>query len=137
MNVRFPNGFPKYPPKFEFATKIYHINISTQGKIYLPLFASAWSHENTMVDVVDSIAELLEGPILSHAINDDAKTLFLSNENEYNKRAEEWKNAYSKKQFSIQPTDSNFTMVQDQYNNKNIENQEQEEKDIPVKEQKL
>ena len=60
LDVHFPKRYPREPPKIEFKTKIFHLNITDQGRIFLDTLTSKWDGKRKFGDVIDSIIEMLE-----------------------------------------------------------------------------
>ena len=83
------NQYPYKCPKICLVTKIFHMNITSKGTICLATTAE-WNISSNIVDILNEFYELLMCPAPEDGIRDDAKQLFLSNQDLYNKTAREW-----------------------------------------------
>jgi ubiquitin-protein ligase len=70
--------FPDNPPKMQFLTKIYHVNIATTGTICLDVFKEydKWSPMNKFNSVIQSIILLLQFPNPSSPFNVEASRVW-------------------------------------------------------------
>ena len=61
IRITFPNGYPANPPKFEFLTEIWHININ--GKtICLKSLTNEYNPDSTIARLLSQIFMLLNNP---------------------------------------------------------------------------
>ena len=87
LNVSFNDKYPFKPPKVKFITKIYHPNINSNGSICLDILNTNWSPALTLIKVLLSISSLLTDPNSNDPLSKEAANLYLSNKEEYNKKA--------------------------------------------------
>ncbi|GFP82435.1 ubiquitin-conjugating enzyme e2 27 [Phtheirospermum japonicum] len=63
IDISLPNGYPFEPPKMQFATKVWHPNISSQsGAICLDILKDQWSPALTLKTALLSVQALLSAP---------------------------------------------------------------------------
>ncbi|CAA0811295.1 Ubiquitin-conjugating enzyme E2 27 [Striga hermonthica] len=63
IDIILPDGYPFEPPKMQFATKVWHPNISSQsGAICLDILKDQWSPALTLKTALLSIQALLSAP---------------------------------------------------------------------------
>jgi ubiquitin-conjugating enzyme E2 N len=74
------------PPKVVFNTKIYHPNIDNLGRICLDILKDKWSPALQIRAVLLSIQALLSSPNPDDPLNNEAATLWKTDENSALKR---------------------------------------------------
>lgn len=63
LNIKIPNNYPFQPPEIRFATKVWHVNISSvNGFICLDILKDKWSACLTLRTILLSIQVLLSTP---------------------------------------------------------------------------
>ncbi|KAM7480190.1 hypothetical protein LguiA_028403 [Lonicera macranthoides] len=63
IDIVLPDGYPFEPPRMQFATKVWHPNISSQsGAICLDILKDQWSPALTLKTALLSIQALLSAP---------------------------------------------------------------------------
>ncbi|KAG8388120.1 hypothetical protein BUALT_Bualt02G0092700 [Buddleja alternifolia] len=63
IDITLPHGYPFEPPKMQFATKVWHPNISSQsGAICLDILKDQWSPALTLKTALLSVQALLSAP---------------------------------------------------------------------------
>merc|ERR1711945_89790 len=61
LELRFPNDYPFKPPKVEFATKIYHPNVSDAGRFCSCVF-ERWDPGMTVIKLLITMTGFLQDP---------------------------------------------------------------------------
>ncbi|KAJ7957201.1 putative Ubiquitin-conjugating enzyme E2 [Quillaja saponaria] len=63
IDITLPDGYPFEPPKMQFATKVWHPNVSSQsGAICLDILKDQWSPALTLKTALVSVQALLSAP---------------------------------------------------------------------------
>ncbi|RVX18048.1 hypothetical protein VitviT2T_025615 [Vitis vinifera] len=63
IDIVLPDGYPFEPPRMQFATKVWHPNISSQsGAICLDILKDQWSPALTLKTALLSVQALLSAP---------------------------------------------------------------------------
>ena len=96
IQITFPNDYAFKPPDIRFKTKIYHINVTRQGKVCLPEILDEWSPQYTMKDVIGWLDDLIVNPARDGTItNDEMIVEFIDDREAYDQKAAEWTKTYA------------------------------------------
>lgn len=93
IRITFPNGYPDNPPKFEFLTKICHINING-NTICLKSLANEYNPDSTIAGLLSQIFMLLNNPNQNDAFG-TYKQLYIDDYAAYLAKAREMTREYA------------------------------------------
>ncbi|PYH80437.1 UBC-like protein [Aspergillus uvarum CBS 121591] len=102
ISLSIPLLYPSQPPTCRFATKIWHPNVSHDGRICLNLLDEDWSKALSIRTILISVAALLGSPGqfieeggTSSPLRPEAAEMWLENLAEFEKTAQEWTRRYA------------------------------------------
>ena len=95
LNVQFPEGYPHKAPVVKFNPPAYHPNVANDGIPCLETTTSKFSPSLPMSEILKEIVEVIKTPNPSHANDTEAGKLFVTNPEEYKKKAAEWTKKYA------------------------------------------
>ncbi|CAE7174669.1 UBE2D1 [Symbiodinium pilosum] len=104
FQIWFPNNYPNKPPRLKCLTPVYHCNIDARGTVCLDveddLLRLKPSRETEVQELsstrisafclVQALLSLLAAPVPEDGLVADASKLYVSDRQEYNRRAHEW-----------------------------------------------
>lgn len=99
LNVTLPNEYPFKPPVLNFATKIYHPNVTNddKGSMCLGLLRpDTWKPASKLLDVLVFTMGVLEIPDPDDAVEQGIAAEFKDNRSAWEKKAREWTKTYAK-----------------------------------------
>ena len=97
LYVQFDSQYPQQPPTVRFLTPIYHVNISSDGKVCHHLFDRGWSNQTSMIEVFAAIIELLQEPNFDDAVSTEKAQLKLDSPDQYHEQAKQHTKTYANK----------------------------------------
>ncbi|KAK8192587.1 hypothetical protein M8818_007757 [Zalaria obscura] len=93
IEINLPKDYPFKPPVFTFKTKIYHPNVSNDGKgaICLAILRpESWKPPNRLKEVLGQIHQLLREPNPDDAVEASIAGEYKNDRKSYVKTAQEW-----------------------------------------------
>ena len=96
LNITFPDEFPFRPPNVTFATKIFHPNINSDGRICIDILRDRWAASMTIQKVLLSIISLLSAPNPDDPLIPEIAILFKNNRKKFDQTAREWTSVYAR-----------------------------------------
>ena len=97
LNVDFPKDYPYIPPRINFITKIYHLNINPNIGIFRLSKLELWTPAFTITDIVKEILNLMSKPDIYS--NDrqipEIEKIYHSNRTKYENIARDWTKKYA------------------------------------------
>ena len=95
LKLKIPSDYPFKPPNLVFTTKIYHPNVSLDGKICLDILNNAWTAGIFIQKLLLMVISFLNEPNPEHGFNQEALNLYNLNKDVYNKKVKEWTQKYA------------------------------------------
>jgi ubiquitin-conjugating enzyme E2 D len=94
LDIQYPVEYPFKPPTVQFQQRVYHCNISRDGKICLEILQE-WSPATSTEKILDAVWQILKEPNPDSPVQADIAVLYRENRNEYNKKAREFTMMYA------------------------------------------
>jgi ubiquitin-conjugating enzyme E2 D/E len=95
LRITFPTNYPERPPKVNFVTRIYHLNINEQGSISGLDKLKNWLPKFTISNVLADIIDLLEFVNREDPYESKIRSQFLQDVAEYDAKAVAWTHMYA------------------------------------------
>jgi ubiquitin-conjugating enzyme E2 D/E len=95
LEVEFPSDYPFKPPKIKFTTKIFHPNISDDGKICISSLKDDWSPALSLVKVMQQLSSLFSDPNPDDPLAPEVAAIMKENHAEYVRIAREYTQKYA------------------------------------------
>mmetsp|Transcript_37125 Transcript_37125/g.58443 ORF Transcript_37125/g.58443 Transcript_37125/m.58443 type:complete len:498 (-) Transcript_37125:90-1583(-) len=95
LYFQFPPDYPFKPPKVRFSTKIFHMNVNSNGAICLDILKENWSPALTVAKVLLSIRSLMSDPNPDDPLDSFKAQLYLQENERYHREAKEWTKKYA------------------------------------------
>jgi len=100
LHLNFPTDYPFKPPVVNFATKIYHPNVTNddKGSMCLGMLrADQWKPPNKVSAVLLLIRQLMLEPDIDNAVEMSIADQYKNNKKEFEKTAKDWIKRYAVK----------------------------------------
>jgi len=96
LEIVFPSDYPFKAPAVKFSNKIYHPNVSEDGKVCLEgVLGCEWSPALTIRKLLSNLIEILAKPLLENPLRPEVAKVYQENLKEYTKTATEWTKKYA------------------------------------------
>ncbi|KAK8871993.1 Ubiquitin-conjugating enzyme E2 4 [Tritrichomonas musculus] len=96
LDIEFPQDFPFHPPRIIFKTRVYHPNISSDGKISLDILQDWWTPSLMISKILLSICSFLDDPNPDDPLVPEIANQYKDDREAYNRTAREWTEKYAK-----------------------------------------
>eukprot|EP01084_Bolivina_argentea_P270263 459508_1 len=87
LQIKFPQDYPFKPPKMNFLTYIYHINVKAPGGVDLPILHDEWNPRLNINKCLLSVISMLQNPDFSNNSNRSAGKTYHQNRKLYMQNA--------------------------------------------------
>lgn len=90
LNMVFPADFPFKPPAVKFETKIYHCNVTGEGKICLGILKDEWAAKIKVNQIVDALHSLMQCCNPDDPLVPEIAELFKKDKEDHDKKAKDF-----------------------------------------------
>jgi ubiquitin-conjugating enzyme E2 D/E len=94
--MRFGAEYPIKPPTCTFLTRIYHMNVSNDGKIELNILKDKWRATNRIKDILENILKIIKEPNSQPENESELQKLYKTDKTKYEDIAEKWCKSFAK-----------------------------------------
>ena len=97
LRMRFDHRYPFKPPQVNFVTKIFHPNISLDGKICMDILYNGWCPILSIEGILLSIQSMFASPdiLASFPVNNEAANLYMENRAQYEEHVRWYTKTYA------------------------------------------
>ena len=95
LDVEVPTDYPHKPPKITFNTKVYHMNIRTDGRLCMDLLRQGWTPKTTIAQLLEAISVMLSEPSTEKPLNWDIANVYQCDKVEHDNTARKWTERYA------------------------------------------
>ncbi|KAI4249854.1 MAG: hypothetical protein L6R42_008888 [Xanthoria sp. 1 TBL-2021] len=99
VNVTLPNEYPFKPPVINWKTKIYHPNVTNDGKGSMCLGFlkdGEWKPSSRMAAALEYVRQLMIEPVPDDAVEQAISDEYRNNRKQFIKTAKQWTNTHAK-----------------------------------------
>ena len=95
LKITLPNDYPFKPPEVNFLSRIYHCNVSSNGKISMDILKHYWTPGLRISTLLLSISSLLSDPNPDDPLVPEIARIYRTDKVKHDKIAKEWTKIYA------------------------------------------